>query len=279
MSVKSVDTQALTTVARLYYERDLTKQEIARRLGVSRFKVARLLERARDEGVVRFEFRDAVPSAATAVAELERRFALDAALVARTEDLAPAAAGLVSAFLDDRSVLGVSWGATIAAVATALAPVGRDVPVVQICGAVPGLEPGTSPTEVAIRAAERLGGTVFALPAPAFSSRAARDELLGHAALRPAVERFDDVTLALVGIGRRGAGGHVLVHAFDRDGVIVETEMAERSIALSLLPPRKPRVLAVAAGAGKESAIRGALRAGLVDVLVTDEAGALAALS
>ena len=39
-----------------------------------------------------------------------------------------------------------------------------------------------------------------------------------------------------------------------------------------------PRVVAVAAGAGKGAAIRGALRSGIVRILVTDAAGAAASL-
>ena len=42
---------AMAEVARLYYVRDLTQQDIAERLGVSRFKVVRLLaQRCRDFG-------------------------------------------------------------------------------------------------------------------------------------------------------------------------------------------------------------------------------------
>ena len=52
---------AMAEVARLYYVRELTQQQIAERLGVSRFKVLRLLEQARTEGVVRFEIDEPVP--------------------------------------------------------------------------------------------------------------------------------------------------------------------------------------------------------------------------
>jgi DNA-binding transcriptional regulator LsrR (DeoR family) len=71
----------------------------------------------------------------------------------------------------------------------------------------------------------------------------------------------------------------VLVHAFDRDGRLVETDMADRAIALHLVPPRTCRVLAVAGGPAKHDAVRGALLAGLVDVLVTDRGCAEAALA
>jgi DNA-binding transcriptional regulator LsrR (DeoR family) len=269
----------LAHVARLHYERELSKQEIGRRLGISRFRVARLLEQARDEGVVRIEIRDSLRVAEPLARDLEERFDLDFAIVVPTRDVAAAAAGLLPGLLDDSSVLGVAWGQTLAAVAGALEPFPRPVPVVQICGVVPGLEPGTGPTELAASLAAKAGGPFHPLPAPAFATRAARDALLANDAIRPAVERFADVTLALVGIGAHEAGGHVLVHAFDRDGRLVDTAMSDLAIALPLLPPRQARVLAVAGGATKHDAVRGALRAGLVDLLVTDIGCAEAALS
>lgn len=269
----------LAHVARLHYERDLTKQEIARRLGISRFRVARLLERAHAEGVVRVEIREPVPTADPLGRALEDRFGLDVAVVVADDALGATAAGLLPALLDDRTVLGVAWGATLADLASALEPLERRVDVVQICGAVPGLEPGTGPTEVVLRIGERAGGEVLTLPAPAVSSPEARDELLRHPAIRPTVDRFDDVTLAVVGIGTHEVGGHVLLHSFDRDGKPAETELTGGGIALDLLPPRRARVLAVAGGRSKRDAVGGALRAGLVDLLVTDPSCAEAALA
>ncbi len=269
----------LAHVARLHYGRELTKQEIARRLGVSRFKVARLLEQARATGVVRIEVDEPVAVDDERSRALEQRYGLDLALVVPGEALAAAAAGLLPGLLADGEVLGVAWGATLSAVAAALPGLARGTRVVQICGAVPGLEPGTGPTEVALRFAERLGGPVHTLPAPALASRAARDELLAHETIRPTVERFADVSTALVGVGARPEGGHVLVHVFDRDGRLVETDLPDRAIALSLLPPRQARVVAVAGGEAKRDAVRGALAAGLVDVLVTDAGCAEGALA
>jgi len=86
--------------------------------------------------------------------------------------------------------------------------------------------------------------------------------------VRPTTAIFDEVSLALVGIGPRpDAAGHMLVHVFDDDGRIVS---AERSIALSVAQLRRTRVVAVAGGRQKHRAVLGALRTKLVDVLVTD---------
>ena len=49
------DTEQLMTAAVMYYEQSASQQEIARRLGVSRPTVSRLLARAREIGIVRIE--------------------------------------------------------------------------------------------------------------------------------------------------------------------------------------------------------------------------------
>jgi DNA-binding transcriptional regulator LsrR (DeoR family) len=275
-------------VARLYFEQDVTKREIAQRLGISRFKVARLLDQARSEGIVRVEIHDPVDVDHELSRALAERYGLDLAAVVGDERAIPrATAAWLPELLPDGGVLGVAWGATLQQVAAELPErPGAGTDVVQVCGAVPGLEPGTGPTELALRFAERLGGRLHALAAPAMASRRARDELLANDVVRPTVELFDRVDLVLVGVGAaaRLAGapadavGHVLVHAFDADGRFVDTDAAERAISMSRDQLAATRVLAAAGGRAKHAAVRGALRSGLLDALVTDAATARHAL-
>ena len=259
----------MAEVARLYYVRDLTQQDIADRLGVSRFKVLRLLEQARAEGVVRFEIDEAAPVDDDLSRALEERYDLETALV--VDDVSTAAATLLPRMLSPDDVLGVAWGETLAAIERRLAPPGPGVPIVQVCGAIDGLAPGTGPTELAARYAAWSGGAFHPLEAPAVAD---------EASLRRTVARttamFGRVTVTLVGIGAREDGaGHILVHVFDRDGRIIA---AERSIALSVAQLRRTRVIAVAAGRKKREAVAGALESGLLDALVTDAVCAKAAL-
>lgn len=263
-------------VARLYFLRKLTKQQIAERLGISRFKVARLLDQARAEGIVQFEIREPVAVLDELAAELERRFGLELAVVVRDE-VARAGAALLPRLVRDDDVVGVAWGATLQQLVGELEPQpARGTPVVQICGAIAGLEPGAGPTEVALRLTEKLGGILYALPAPALTSREGHDALLANEAVRPTVEMFERVTLALVGIGVAEGGGHILVHVFGEDGTVREADLP--AIALSADQLRRARAVALAGGAGKERAILGALRTGLLNVLVTDERNAVYAL-
>jgi deoxyribonucleoside regulator len=186
------------------------------------------------------------------------------------------AAAWLPQLLGAGDVVGVAWGATLRATAAALEPIGLGAPVVQICGAVPGLDSGTGPSEVAFRVAERLGGALHVLPAPALTGPLARAELLRNDAVSPTIGLFERVTAALVGIGvaprdaAAGAAGHILVYVFDDTGRVLPSDL--EAIALSLDQLRRARVIAIAGGEEKRRAVLGALRSGLLDVLVTDEA-------
>jgi DNA-binding transcriptional regulator LsrR (DeoR family) len=297
---------AAVNVSHLYFKRRLTKQEIAKRLGISRFKVARLLDEALEEGLVRIEITEVVPLDEALGRALEQAYALDLALVvSAVEDLDPVdgiarvAARWLPELIREEDVLGVAWGSTVQRVASALGAVPQ-VPVVQICGHVAGAGPGSGPLEVGWQFAERLGGEYYPLPVPALlASPAARDEMLENGAVAPTVAMFDRVTVALVGIGsldREGrssllssgllppsevpprAVGDLLVHLFDEAGALLASPLGERAVQLPAEQLRRARAIAVAGGPGKSRAVASGLRTGLVDVLVTDEATAAAIL-
>jgi len=271
-------------IARLHYVRRVAKQDIAARLGMSRFKVARLLEDAVAEGIVRFDIREPVEVDDERSRALEAAFGLDLAVVVRDGGDDGAAARAAAAWLPElvrgTDTVGVSWGATLQRVADALVspPAPLDLRVIQVCGAVPGLEPGTGPAETTQRFAERLGGRPYPLHAPALASRGARDELASNPVIAPIVDMFDRVQLAVVGIGQASAlpgappdaAGHLLVHVYDDQGRPIGSDISEMAISMSVDQLRRTRVAAVATGPAKSQAVLGALRTGLLNVLFTD---------
>ena len=66
----------LVKVARLYFEQDLTQNEIGDRLRLSRQKVQRLLRQAQEEGVVQISIRPVMGTYLELEEELEQRFGL-----------------------------------------------------------------------------------------------------------------------------------------------------------------------------------------------------------
>jgi DNA-binding transcriptional regulator LsrR (DeoR family) len=305
-----------SNVARLFFDRQLSKVEIANRLGISRFRVARLIGQALDDGLVRIEFRDRPAEDRAAARGLEDRFGLDLAAIAAdgetgsVDRVAALAALVLDGLIGTGETIGIAWGSTLARVARRLP--GRtdsDLEVVQLAGSSLGLDRGLDPAEVSRVAAERLGARHLGLFAPAFvDSTELRDAMLREPDIAAATGAFDRLSLAIVGIGSigvavdgpdssllrsgairdedmarlraAGAVGDLIVHAFDRDGRFVAADLSARAMAIDVQRlQRARRVVAVAAGAGKAEAIRGALRTGVIRILVTDTAAARAVVA
>ena len=66
----------LVNVARLYYEQGLTQDQVARRIGVSRPLVSKMLARAREAGIVHIEIRAADEGDAALLTALQAKYAL-----------------------------------------------------------------------------------------------------------------------------------------------------------------------------------------------------------
>ena len=131
----SGETRLMLRAAQLYYRLNLTQDQVGERLGVSRFKVGRLLDRALRESAVRIE----IVHPAARLVELEdaltQRFGLrgavvvdvpatgsapDDELLARERVAGAAAAHLAS--LRPGGAIGVSWGRTMLELSAHLRP-------------------------------------------------------------------------------------------------------------------------------------------------------------
>ena len=110
-------------VARLFFDRQMSKVEIASHLGISRFRVARLIEGALADGLVRIEYRDVPVEDRALATAIEERFGLDLCAVAEVADgadaLAPVArlaGAVIDGLIGPAEVIGIAWGSTMAAV-------------------------------------------------------------------------------------------------------------------------------------------------------------------
>src|SRR5437773_5583122 len=130
------------SVARRYYLDGRSKIEIADEFGISRFKVARLLDAARASGLVRIEIGYPGVVEVDLSRQLQEAFELKHAIVIDTSDddqgslrqhLGKAAAELLSEILTAEDVLGLAWARSVSAMATALTQL-APAPVVQLTG-------------------------------------------------------------------------------------------------------------------------------------------------
>jgi len=305
----SDEVRLMARVARLYHDDGMRQTEIATRLGLSQARVSRLLKRAVATGIVRVTVVPVPGLNSDVELKLQDGFGLRTAIVVDGDDetvlrgLGAAAAYHLETSLRSGQLIGVSSrSASLLASVELMRTVTtlRGVRVVQILGGLGD----PSVTEHASRLTEQLasrtkGEAVF-LPAPAVAGSAA-----SAAALRqdPFVEQtmrmYDRLDVAVVGLGamtppamvmrrvnaissaeledleRLGAVGDVCLRFFDRAGQPVRSSLSDRIIGIGLDQLRAtPHCVCVAAGSHKVTAICGALRAGFIDVLVTDKATA-----
>src|ERR687889_319491 len=132
------------SVARRYYLDGRSKVEIAEEFGLSRFKVARLLDAARESGLVRIEIRHEGEIDVDLSARLQERFGLQHSIVVDTPDedaqslrqhLGRAAAQLLAEITTPHDVLGLGWARAVSAMARSLTHL-PGTPVVQLTGAL-----------------------------------------------------------------------------------------------------------------------------------------------
>ena len=303
-------TELLAQVASLYYEDDLTQGEIARRVGTSRSTVSRMLQEAREAGVVEITVHypwRTVPQLGDA---LRTRFGLCQARVLlgreRTYEeivrgLGALAARYVEGIVRADTVLGISWGLAVHSTVRALRPERRlPITVVQMVGAVGEGDPLIDGPDLARLLAGVYGGQYRYLHAPLIvEDLRARDVLLQEPRIRETLELARRADVALVGIGAphaavysllragyvdreaiagllaQGVAGDVCARHYDAQGCELDIDLNRRIVGIELEALHGiDQVIGVAGGEAKAGAILGALRGGHVDVLVTDDAAA-----
>lgn len=268
-----------TRAAWLSYVGGLTQEDIARRLGVSRVKVNRLIALAHREGLVRVFVEGTAAECVALEDRIAEAYGLELCLVA--PDLGPghggdadlplatlAAAGaryLMGALeRPDVHIVGVGHGRTLAAVVDRLPRIARtDLKFVSLLGSLTR-NAAANPFDVIHRLAGKVGGESYFLPVPFFADSAEDKAVL--AAQRSVQDVFRlarAADLVVVGIGelserahlletgmitraefaeleRAGAVGEVLGHFFAADGSSVAADINGRALGLAPEELKRP---------------------------------------
>jgi len=306
--------ELLAQVSALYYKNRLTQSEIARRLGVSRPTISRLLKEANQEAIVEIHINFPIRRVATLENKLAERFSLRHARVLATNpaDQAQAlsrlgilAARYLETTLKHGSTLAICWGRTAREIVNAIRPTfGARVNVVQMLGSLGPGNQQIDAAELARRLAAALGGEYWYVPAPlVVESPEMAQALLRERDVRHTLDLARKADVALVGIGSldprsshlvqigyltaaqceairaQGGVGDIIGRIFDAQGQPCAPEFNRCVIGITLEELRQiPLVIGVAGGQEKALAILGALRGRLIDVLCTDDVAAIEVL-
>lgn len=289
----------------LYYLEEFTQGEIAQQLGVSRSTVVRLLQRAKDTGLVRITL-DVPREVFEMERELERLHGLaKVRLVPEALDdselkrwMGHAAVELLTDMVKPGAIAAVSWGTTLQALASSL--VGEQaVERVKIVPLIGGLHRASSGTN-AYWVAEQLGryfrAQTQALYVPVYvEDRSTADALVREPGVRDTLDLVRQASLAIYSVGNleeeatmlqlgylsseeqtflrnQGAVGDIACRWIDIHGNAVELPPTINPIGVSLENLKGiPERMVICGGERKREALLGTLRGGYATTLVTDE--------
>lgn len=287
-----------------YYIENYTQQKISELMGISRVRVIRLLEKARQTGIVSFNIRQDNSRRMQIEKELTCRFGLKDAFIIPVgsdvadlnESLAQAASMYISGRLTDNTYINMGYGDTPSRVLNHLARFTEyPINVVSLTGGVSYYLPNAQSSV--------FNAHLHLIPSPLLMGSGEMVEMMQKEESVQQIRQMSRAaTMTVVGIGgmdsnatilqngilskgdfllleMNGAVGDLLSHFIDRDGNLVQSSVEQRLVSTPLEELHTMnQVIGVAGGEAKIDAINAVLRGGYLDTLVTDEDTARALL-
>ena len=291
--------------AKLYYLLDYNQNDIAKKLGVSRPTVSRLLQQAKEEGIVEIKINDPAEDIQRLAKQLEQKFNLKKAIVVSVPEhqdgiikkyVGKEAAEYLRSIVKDGDVIGVTWGTTLYHVALQLKHKHvKDVKVVQLKGGVSLSETNTFASDILHLFGSAFNATVHYLPLPAIVDHVVvKQAMEADRHIRKILDLGRQANIAVFTIGSiksesllfqlgyftdadlqmiySKAAGDICSRFFDQNGELCSEELNERTLGIELEELRKKEYsIVIAGGIHKVAGIYGALKGKYANVLVTDQ--------
>lgn len=306
------DVHTIYKCCSLYYEDEMSQQQICDYLGISRATVSRMLKAGREQGMVRIEVIDPNPAS---YKDMERRLVAqyglkDAVIVASSvldskneiaTYLSETAADYLDRHMQYGEHIGVSMGTTLHSITQIKKPYAADrdltfVPIVGGIGMRRMARTDIQSNEVAEGFARMYGGRYLQFLSPAiFSDRDVLNGFLQEKTINYIFDYFQKLSTIICGIGTpgddstlvsygylaredmqrmmdAGAAGDMALRFFNIEGSTRPFEDLNSRIASMPLDAMLAvgNRIGVVSGSKKVRAVKGAIRSGMINILITD---------
>lgn len=304
---KREDKQSILKIATLYYNEGLTQAEIAKKMEISRPLVSKILQEAKNTGIVEIYIKDEDAYSIALGMEIEKKYGLTEVIIVPNQKSATeaiskknvgrAAASYLSSILPKVKKIGVSWGTTLAEFVDEMPFLQYpNVTVIPIMGGVGYSNVLYHSNHLAFLLAQKLNTSSTYFYAPALAdTKKLKESLLESKMISVALSEGKDVDVAIVGVGNpvrsstyrdlgyftnsdikeleeKGAIGDVAATFFDKDGQPVETDVSSRMMGIELEDLKNvPCVIALATGKEKRNSLKALLSQHVIDVLIIDQ--------
>ncbi|TWT28266.1 sugar-binding transcriptional regulator [Planomicrobium sp. CPCC 101110] len=296
----------IVKVSKLYYFDGQTQAEIAKKIGVSRPVISKLLNKARDIGIVEIYIKDESAHTVELEHRLEKTYNLKEAIVIPTTDLTTemvkqtlgkAASVYVSKKLPGIKSLGISWGSTLSKFVQEYPyEQHQELKIIPLVGGMGRKLVEIHSNLLAYQLAKKMNSNCSYLYAPAMvGSDELKQRLVQSEDIAMVLEEGRNVEMAVVGIGnpfegstmsamdylneadleslqQAGAAGDIGSRFFDAAGKQIKHPLNDLVIGLDLNEFKNiPEVIGIVEGAHKAESVKAALNGGYLDVLVIDD--------
>ncbi|MCB5954307.1 sugar-binding transcriptional regulator [Enterococcus sp. CWB-B31] len=311
----SEDRRKMMKIVTLYYDNGLTQAEIARKMKISRPVISKILQQAKEEGIVKVSIQDESAHTVKLSLALEERYQLDEVIIVSDNDHAPdikirqkvseAAADYLSSILVSSMSIGLSWGTTLADMIDAL-PF-YSFPSINVCplvGGVSGEHLYFDTNHLAFRLSEKLNSQCQYAYIPALAESAELADVLNQSQLMHTIlMSAKKVDLAIIGVGnpvkrstwndlgyfgkeemetikKDQVKGDAVASLFDKNGQTVNNTISSRMLGIKVEDlVNIPQVMVIGSGREKAESIHPLLMGNSCSILVTNQTAAEALLA
>jgi DNA-binding transcriptional regulator LsrR (DeoR family) len=292
----------------LYYSEDLTQQEVAQRMGISRQAVNKYLGEAKEMRIVEFKINNPIKNNRKLEKQLQEKYRLKTVAIAPGNYyndeilrylIAQRAVMVLKPLLtNDCRKIALSWGRTIYAMINQFPDkeVFSDCEILPLFGATDNTAPYFMINELIRIFAAKIHGTPRFIYLPV--SPAGKEDYIYYTkiqAYKNAMNYWKNIDMAVIGIGdmtkyspnrspypgedmiwKELEGHHIVgdicAKYFDEKGRFFSCERGGMLLSIPLEDLRNVKlVVAMAGGSSKAKSIKGALLTNMIDILVTDE--------
>lgn len=301
------DFETMVQVAKMYYQKDMNQQDIAKEFGWSRSMVSMILSEAKDCGIIEVRIHDLTSNDEALSGELKKRFGLQdcivvptsaTALPLLTKIVAGQAAHFAQEHIHSHSIVGTAWGSTCQEFMLAFSNQHNlvDVNVVPLIGGSSRVGGEYQLNEMVRMFAEKVRGVPTFIYAP-HQAETIEDKLLYTKSMymKDILSKWQRMDTVIVSVGAPPeyyAGqahadpyelrqrflespnrpvGDIVARRITYDGRFLEADFDNRLLGVTESDLRKTKkVICAACGRHKVLSIIGALRIGIIHSFITD---------
>lgn len=296
----------IVKISKMYYEQQLTQSQISKELGIYRTTISRILKKAKQDGIIEIKINSDFEDVYQLEEDLEQKYRLKEVIVVPSfddsEDIIKQRLGLATAnylkqIVKDGNTLGFAWGTTLANVSNQLINCEKkEIDIVPLVGGPGAVDADYHVNTIVYKSAQAFQGKAHFIDSSAIvNKKETRLDTINSQHFKIILDYWSKLDIAVLGIGaqlkssnliwtgffgneeieeldKENAIGDICSRFYDSNGHVINSELADRTIAIELPSLRNvPYSIGVAESKEKVPSILGALKGHFINVLITDE--------